>query len=109
MQRALFWVIGAGIFLVVLVLALGGFRGDGKKTSEKTYEVKGTITAIDNAKRAVVLQHEDIPGLMRAMEMAFWIEDPSKLTGLKVGDHVHGKLVVRDGRYILLDIWKHQH
>ena len=37
----------------------------------KDYEIKGKVVAVDPIKPAVTLDHEDIPGLMKAMKRAF--------------------------------------
>jgi protein SCO1/2 len=75
------------------------FAGCGTGTSEKatkSYPIKGTVTAIDLKKPSVKLDHEDIPGLMQAMEMNFSVKDAKILEGIKAGDHVSGELVKDD-------------
>ena len=48
----------------------------------------GTVTAVDNAKGWLTLDHEAIDGFMGAMEMMYRVE-PARLTaGLRVGDRV---------------------
>jgi Cu/Ag efflux protein CusF len=48
-------------------------------------------------RKKVRLDHEDIPGYMKAMEMDFNVDDASALEGLKSGDKVHGILKVKPG------------
>ena len=59
---------------------------------EKAYEIKGTVIAVDAKKPSVKLDHQDIPGLMRAMVMEFDVAGPKVLDGLKAGDKVQGTL-----------------
>ena len=67
---------GAGLVWV----ACGG--GDG------TYEVHGVVRGVNLEFEQVVIEHEDIPGLMPAMTMNFDLADPSLLEGLEKGQHV---------------------
>src|SRR5947207_8956312 len=85
------------LWLVVLVfpLFLTGCKdaaSDKKGAADKQYDVKGKVTAVDLKKPAVTLDHEDIPGLMKAMEMEFRVENPALLEGIKAGDKVQGRL-----------------
>jgi protein SCO1/2 len=57
-----------------------------KGAPDAGYDIKGKVMAVDPAKPAVTLDHEDIPGLMKAMEMEFGVEDAKLLEGLKPGD-----------------------
>jgi Cu/Ag efflux protein CusF len=43
----------------------------------------------------VTLDHEEIPGLMAAMEMEFAVADPAVLQGIDAGAKVEGELRVR--------------
>ena len=67
----------------------------------KTYEVTGKVVALDPANKVVKLDHKDIPGLMKAMEMEFDVADANVLDGLKPGDAVRGKLTAGDGYTII--------
>lgn len=52
------------------------------------YAAKGVVKAIAEAKTSVKIDHEDIPGFMKAMAMAFPVSDPRLLEGIAVGDAV---------------------
>ncbi|MDA2913823.1 copper-binding protein [Acidobacteriia bacterium AH_259_A11_L15] len=54
----------------------------------QTWTVKGKIVRVDPANQQVTLAHEDIPGLMDAMTMAFAVESAALLEGLSEGDTV---------------------
>ena len=74
---------------------------------EKTFDIKGTVLAVDMKKPAVKLDHQDIPGLMQAMEMEFDAANPKVIEGLKAGDKVVGKVTkTADGTIIVTHLEK---
>lgn len=52
------------------------------------YDARGVVKAIGEGKKSVKIDHEDIPGFMKAMTMAFPVSDPRLLEGIGVGDAV---------------------
>jgi Cu/Ag efflux protein CusF len=57
------------------------------------YDLKGKVVIVDAANKAVTLDHEEIPGLMKAMkDMPFQVEDAKLLQGLKPGDAVEERV-----------------
>jgi Cu/Ag efflux protein CusF len=82
------------------LLALPFFTGcsGSPTTGDGDYELKkGTVVTVDPANKRVTLDHEDIPGLMKAMEnMPFQVEDAKLLDGLKPGDSVQGRVKKSD-------------
>ncbi|MBX7165875.1 MAG: copper-binding protein [Pirellulales bacterium] len=72
----------------------------------RQYEIRGKITALDAAGPTVTIDHEDIPGLMQAMEMEFKASGSGVLAGLQVGDAVQGHLEARDGEQVIVDLQK---
>lgn len=72
----------------------------------RVYDVTGKVVSLDPAKKVVKLDHEDIPGLMKAMTMEFAVEDAKLLDGLKPGDAVHGKLKAESGKYVITALEK---
>ena len=96
--------------LLILTLALAGCKGEGHGTpkagGEGEYDVRGKVVAVDRAKPAVTLDHEDIPGLMKAMQMEFAVEDARLLEGVKVGDEVQGRLKKSESGYVLTQLDK---
>src|SRR5262245_10962512 len=94
------------VALVIAALALAGCQSGSQTSQAKTYEVKGTVVAIDEKKPAVKLDHQDIPGLMKAMVMEFDVAGPKILEGLKAGDKVAGKLKVESGRHTITALEK---
>jgi len=70
------------------------------------YPITGRVTAVAPDKKAVTLDHEDIPGLMKAMEMEFVVEDPQILEEIEAANDVRGRLKVDDGKYIITELRK---
>jgi protein SCO1/2 len=77
-----------------------------KEASTKRYEIKGKVLSVDPKKPAIKLDHEDIPGLMKAMEMEFDVEDTRILAGIKPGDQVKGELVKEKSGYLITRLEK---
>lgn len=94
------------IFVALLVVTLLGCQRANHTDTAKTYDIEGKVTAVDAANSKVKLDHKDIPGFMKAMEMNFPVADAKLLDGLKVGDTVRGKLNVQGGAYRLTELKK---
>jgi protein SCO1/2 len=95
--------------VLALPLALAGCQdaGEGKRGPvAKEYDVRGKVIAVDAERHAVTLDHEDIPGLMKAMEMKFRVEDPSLLEGIQAGDQIQGRLKKGESGYVLTHLEK---
>lgn len=75
-------------------------------SNAKVYDVKGKVVALDADKKVVTLDHEDIPGLMKAMTMEFTVSDSKVLDGLKAGDAVQGKLKSESGQHTVTSLEK---
>jgi protein SCO1/2 len=101
-----------GFWLVVLLspLVLAGCKKDGKgggsDQGEADYPIKGKVLKVMPDQKKVRLDHEDIPGLMEAMQMDFAVADTKLLRGLKPGDQVEGRLKVEDGKYVITELKK---
>lgn len=87
------------------VFSIGCGKGNGDK--DKVYDIKGKVVAVDTEKKKVTLDHEDVPGLMKAMEMQFSVENPKLLEGIKAGDQVHGRFKVKGSDYLITELMKH--
>ncbi len=101
-MKAIVRIVSVGLFAIVIV---GCNPGSGDK--EKVYDIKGKVVSLEAEKNRVRLDHEDIPGFMKAMEMDFTVQDTKVLAGLKAGDAVHGKLKVKDSNYVITELQKH--
>ena len=52
------------------------------------YTSKGKVTKVNPDMPSIELNHEEIAGVMPAMQMEFYVKDKSLLEGIKVGDNV---------------------
>lgn len=75
---------------------------------EGNYKGKGTVTKIDLTAGSVELNHENIEGLMPAMQMEFYVMDKAMLMGLKVGDAVDFVIEFKGGRETINSIKKNK-
>jgi protein SCO1/2 len=93
--------------VLVAVLLLAGCQSGTGSGKDRVYDIKGKVVELDAGGKSVRLDHEDIPGLMKAMEMKFDVEDGKVLEGLRAGDQVHGKLKVKPGnQYVITELKK---
>jgi len=94
--------------LAYILFLFSGLEGCSNQAppATKTYELIGVVTSLDVQKPAVTIDHQDVPGLMSAMEMEFPVRDPSVLEGLSVGDRVIGELQVDRGGQVVTHLMK---
>jgi protein SCO1/2 len=64
------------------------------KSSERRYEMKGKVVAVDKTAGKVTIAHKEIAGYMGAMVMPFTMKDNWALGVLVPGDEVQATLVV---------------
>ncbi|HEX3102147.1 MAG TPA: copper-binding protein [Pyrinomonadaceae bacterium] len=70
------------------------------------YNGKGTVTKVDLSIGAVELNHENIEGLMPAMQMEFYVTDKALLKGLAAGDKADFVIEYKQGRETINSIKK---
>jgi Cu/Ag efflux protein CusF len=102
-----FWAKPAlpAALLALTLTGCGGGVGDTRE-ADKDYELKGKVVAVATDHHSVTLDHEDIPGLMKAMKMEFRVADPKLLNGLSPGDRVRGRLKAGSGNYVVTRLEK---
>lgn len=64
----------------------------------------GVVQKFDMKRGMVTLKHDDVPGVMPAMTMAYRAADPGELEGLKAGDKVRFAMEKQGGEYVLIHI-----
>ncbi len=84
-----------------VALAFVGCDNSSSSSAEKLYPLKGKVIDVNAAATSVTIDHEDIPGLMRAMQMTFFVEDVKLLDGIKPGSQVEGTVKSVSGKYFL--------
>lgn len=67
------------------------------------YPIKGVVTKVMTERGMVLLKHEEIPGVMRAMTMAFQVE-PETLEQLKVDQALLGRMERRGRNWHLFSV-----
>jgi protein SCO1 len=65
-----------------------------RSATEKRYDLKGKVVAVEKDKRLVTISHEDIKGYMPGMVMPFLVKDGEPLEILAPGDLIQATLVV---------------
>lgn len=60
-----------------------------------TYQAVGVVKSLDPKRPGIEIAHEDIAGLMPAMQMEFAVTDASLLDGLAVNDRID--FTIEDG------------
>jgi len=68
-----------------------------------THPLKGVVMAVMPEKTALLVKHEAVPGVMRAMTMMFKVE-PAVLAKVKRGDALHARMGKRDDGWWLTEI-----
>lgn len=90
--------------LIPLIAAF--LYGSGCNEPDRIYDFKGRVVSVDDSGKSVTIDHEDIPGLMRAMKMPFTVDDPELIKDLIPGMSVEGKMKIASGKYYLLELKK---
>jgi protein SCO1/2 len=88
-----------------LILVLAGCQGQAGSAG-RTYDLKGVVVSVDPASKTLELDHEEIPGFMKAMKMNYTVADAKLLEGLKAGDSVRGTLKVERRSYAITSLEK---
>src|SRR5689334_6492732 len=92
--------------LVLTILVSAGTLSCRPAEPERTYPIHGQILGIgeprSDGRREVSVKHEDIPGFMPAMSMAYFVKVPALLDGVTPGDLFTATLVVK-GNDVFLD------
>ena len=84
------------VSILAILLLFSVACGPRRRANEKRYPLKGKVIAVNKAERTATIKHEDIPGYMPGMTMAFKIKNDGDLEMLKEGDDVSANLVVTD-------------
>jgi protein SCO1/2 len=84
--------------ILAALLSLGLFACDVAQHSQRArrVEAKGVVEAVDAELKQVVIDHDDIPGVMPAMSMSFDVPDPRLLETLAPGQTIEFTLELRE-------------
>src|SRR5437588_7221911 len=65
------------------------------------YPATGVVVLINRKEGWIEINHDDIKGLMPAMEMEFWVKDKSLFDNVKAGDRINFAVVETEtGEYL---------
>lgn len=67
------------------------------------HALRGVVIDVVADKSALLVKHEEIPGVMRAMTMMFKV-DAATLKAVKKSDAITGLMSRRDGSWVLEDV-----
>lgn len=79
--------------LVTVGLVILG-AGCGRQPEVRTYELKGQVLAVKPETREILVKHDDIPGFMPAMTMAYTVQDAALIRERAAGDLITATLTV---------------
>ena len=92
-------VTRAAVAAVVLAVGVAGCQRPAQH-----YQLNGQIVAVDPARQELTIKHEDIPGFMPGMTMAFKVGAPRVMEGRIPGELVTATLVVNGTDAHLRDV-----
>ena len=80
--------------------------GSAAALQPNTYQGVGVVKGLNPKAPAIEIDHEEIVGLMQAMQMEFPVTDIALLSGLAVNDRIDFTVVEKDGQMRVTDIKK---
>ena len=107
------WMVPLGLVLIVAGLGwyIGSRTADNNDTDEPATaqggvyrDVAGQIVRLNPEDDSITVDHEEIPGFMRAMVMDLKVAERRELRGLEPGDAIRFDLVHLEGTYQIVNI-----
>ena len=98
--------IAVTIGLALILVGCSNQTGPTGQDAAKFYDIKGKVVSVEAEKKTIELDHEEIPGLMKAMKMEYNVADQKLIEGLKAGDTIQGKFKVESGKYTITSLEK---
>ena len=95
----------AWIGILCTALALGASACGG--TSPDGHSGTGIVKEVDPAARKITLDHEDIPGLMKAMTMTFEVSPDVRIGEIAPGTKVDFRVREEQGVYTVTEVRRH--
>lgn len=94
--------------LIVVLLLISGCSSAADPPARQ-YRLKGQVLALAPDRHELTVKHDDIPGFMPAMTMAYRVKETNALRGLSRGDLIAATLNVRDAEAWLSAIQRTGH
>jgi protein SCO1 len=82
------------IFVSLVFISCKPVENVSNTSEAKRYPFKGKVVSVDKAKKTAMIDHDEVPGLMRAMTMPFPIHEDWVWDELAPGSEIHAELVV---------------
>jgi protein SCO1/2 len=82
------------ILLSLVFASCKSTTNESNNSEAKRYPLKGKVVSVDKVKKTATIEHEDIPGYMSAMTMAFPIHEDWVWRELTPGSEIQAELVV---------------
>lgn len=76
----------------------------GACAGKQEYEIQGRIVGFGDDGRTIIVDHQDVPGLMPAMTMPFQAADPREIAGLEHNDPVRFTLALTGDSTWIYDV-----
>ena len=83
-------------------------EGPASAVQTKTYPAVGIVKGLDPKLPIIEIAHEDIKGLMPAMQMQFHVKDRALLDGIAVGDRIDFTVENGVGGLRIVSVHKHK-
>lgn len=99
MNRSAFLRAALGLLAFVTVAV----AAPAEKSEPKKHPLRGVITRVEPEASALMVKHEEIPGVMRAMTMRFKVA-PDVVKTFKVGDAITGLMWRANNEWRLDDV-----
>jgi Cu/Ag efflux protein CusF len=80
--------------------------GPAAAVAANTYKGVGVVKSINTKVPAIEIDHQDIDGLMPAMQMEFPVSDASLLNGIAINDHIDFTIEAAKGEMKVIAITK---
>ena len=90
--------------LLIAAAALAWLQGGCGAGEVRSYEVRGVVRELQREYSQILVEHEEIPGVMEAMTMNFAIRDPALFEGLEKGQAIEFTLEVSRRGYTITRI-----
>jgi Cu/Ag efflux protein CusF len=101
---SLWW--GPQVWRLRRELAFSRQGGGARPSMQESWSAHGVVRVLAPEINRMFIEHEDIPGLMQAMTMAFEPADPALFDGLTPGDQISFTLRKKGERLTLVAIEK---
>jgi Cu/Ag efflux protein CusF len=96
----------AALCLALAALALTACNS---RVPEQRFPFHGLVLQVDLRAHQALIQHDDIPGLMKGMTMPFTFKDEERLRQLKPGDVISATLVKQEYKSWLEEVKVSEH